>query len=50
MLESRICGIGLAIGMISAVCAWCSHAWYFEVLAIIGILIAVFGYAYMDKE
>lgn len=50
MLECRICGIGLAIGIINAICAWCSHAWYFEVLAIIGILIAVFGYAYMNKE
>lgn len=48
-METRLAVIGLMVGAISAILAWCSHAWYFEVITIISLCISVFGYAYMDK-
>jgi len=48
-MEARLAAIGLIVGIISAVLAWCSHAWYFEVTTFISLCISVFGYAYMDK-
>ena len=49
MLESRIAVIGLIIAAISAVLAWCTHALFLEILTIVFAMVALFGYAYMDK-
>jgi hypothetical protein len=48
-MEERLAVIGLIVGVISAILAWCSHAWYFEVITLISMCVSVFGYAYMDK-
>lgn len=48
-MEARLAAIGLMVSVVSAVLAWCSHAWYFEVITLISMCISVFGYAYMDK-
>lgn len=47
-MEIRICMIGLIGGIICAVLAWLTHAWYYEVGAILGVLLATFGSAYLD--
>ena len=48
-MEERLAVIGLIVSAISAILAWCSHAWYFEVITLISMCVSVFGYAYMDK-
>ncbi len=48
-MESKIAASGLFSAIANAMFAWCTHAWYFEVLAIVSICVCVFGYAYMDK-
>lgn len=49
MTESRVAVSGMIIAMLCAFLVWCTHAWYFEVMTVIGVFVAVFGYAYMDK-
>lgn len=48
-MEFRIAASGLLSAVVNAMLAWWTHAWYFEVLAIVSIGICIFGYAYMDK-
>ena len=48
-MEFRIAASGLLSAVINAMLAWCTHAWYFEVLAFVSICVCIFGYAYMDK-
>lgn len=48
-MEARLAVIGMMVSIISAILAWCSHAWYFEVTTVISLCVSVFGYAYMDK-
>ena len=48
-MEFRVCMIGLISGIVCAMLAWLTHAWYYEVGAILGILLTAFGSAYLDN-